>query len=280
MRCSCSASGSDKAPAGIGAAPSVNSMHAGVRVAVIIGADRADDDRRRRRLLAGEASGRGCAGRRTCHSSSRPGFAGMAWRRTRSCRAPPRSGAASNSGDAVEADDFGVMPCGGVAPLLPSALITRGCGKGERISAFSSPRTQTGMSKCLDPDIGEAHAHTAWPPPRRGRGLRPRCRPAAARPRSSGLRRCPRHNRPRARRRAARRPWDRPAARKPGRVAGQGRRRAAGRRDRCFMRACLASPVHAVIALFDERFKAAASARLRAARTGRCASGNFDCGRP
>ena len=38
------------------------------------------------------------------------------------------------------------IPCGGVAPLLPSAVTTRGCGKGAVIHAFSSPRTQTGMS--------------------------------------------------------------------------------------------------------------------------------------
>ena len=53
MRRICSASGSETAPAGIGAHALGEAHHAGVRVAVHVGADRADDDRRRA-LAAGD----------------------------------------------------------------------------------------------------------------------------------------------------------------------------------------------------------------------------------
>ncbi len=56
-------------------------------------------------------------------------------------RAPPSNRRASRSRPAPPS-----MPSGGVEPLLPSAVITSGCGKGAVIHAFSSPRTQTGMS--------------------------------------------------------------------------------------------------------------------------------------
>ncbi len=56
------------------------------------------------------------------------------------------SGAASSSSTLSKPTTSASSPLAGVAPLLPSAVTTSGCGKGETISARSSPRTQTGMS--------------------------------------------------------------------------------------------------------------------------------------
>ena len=56
------------------------------------------------------------------------------------------SGAASSAARLSKPTTSAVMPPAGVAPLLPSAVTASFCGKGETISARSSPRTQTGMS--------------------------------------------------------------------------------------------------------------------------------------
>ena len=56
------------------------------------------------------------------------------------------SGAASSAATLSKPTTSASIPRGGVAPLLPSAVTTSGCGKGETISARSSPRTQTGIS--------------------------------------------------------------------------------------------------------------------------------------
>ena len=50
-------------------------------------------------------------------------------------------------GEAVEPDQFRIDPSGrGRRRCCPSAVTTSGWGKGDRISARSSPRTHTGMS--------------------------------------------------------------------------------------------------------------------------------------
>ena len=56
------------------------------------------------------------------------------------------SGAASRAATLSKATISASMPRAGVAALLPRAVITSDWGKGETISARSSPRIQTGMS--------------------------------------------------------------------------------------------------------------------------------------
>ena len=55
------------------------------------------------------------------------------------------SGAAFNASSVEKPTNSASMPSGGVAPLLPSAVIASGCGKGAAIHAFISA-VQTGMS--------------------------------------------------------------------------------------------------------------------------------------
>ena len=144
MRTSCSASGMVSAPAGIGLAPSVKLIVPGVRVAVMVGADRADDDGDRAFLAgerrAGAARGAELAVARTVlvglHAmvdeddlAAHRGVGGGArgHRRCRRRRLAP------------------VTPAGPVEAELPSAATTSFCGKGATMSAPSGPRTHTGM---------------------------------------------------------------------------------------------------------------------------------------
>ena len=91
-------------------------------------------------------SGPGGAARRTGRSPSRPGSASYAWLMKTILPRTAASGAASSAATLSKPTTSASIPAAGVAPLLPSAVTTSGCGKGETISARSSPRTQTGMS--------------------------------------------------------------------------------------------------------------------------------------
>ena len=53
------------------------------------------------------------------------------------------------------------MPCGGVAPLLPSAVTTSGCGKGAVISGLLLAAHPDRHVERLDADVGEAERASA-----------------------------------------------------------------------------------------------------------------------
>ena len=145
MRWSCSASGTDSAAAGIGRDAVAEGLDAGMRIAVMIGADRADR-RSRPRPCGWRCVGPGGAARRTGRSPSRPGSASCGGRRRRSGRAPLRRAPPRARRRCRSRPPRPRSPAAASRPNCRARSGRRRCGKGETISACSAPRTQTGMS--------------------------------------------------------------------------------------------------------------------------------------
>ena len=170
------------APAGIGRAPSAEALHAGMRVAVMVGADRADDDRRPR-PCGWRRSGPGGAARRTGRSPSRPGSACIVWSMKTILPRTAASGAACSAATLSKPITSASMPRGrGRAAIAERGDHQRAAGRARR--SRPAPR-RAPRPACRTARRGRwrSRARSAAAPPSRAPAPRPRCRPGAGRPR-------------------------------------------------------------------------------------------------
>ena len=186
IRSTCSASGIDKRAGRDRCDPLGEAHHAGVRVAVMIGADRADDDRRGA-LAAGD--GRALAARcaelaiaRAVHGA-RHGVGDED-----DLAAHRLVGRGGQRFDAVERDQLGVDP------LRRGRAAVAECGDDQRLRErrkdFGASPPLAPIPACRMSRSGHwrSPSLSVSPPTSRGRGLRPRSRRGAGRLRWSGLR--------------------------------------------------------------------------------------------